>query len=99
MAQANKKTDLLAVAADNLGSLRAEMAVLKKEAAHYEEMLKNSGLDVVEGDLFKVNIVRSDRTTVDWKGIAEKMKASEYMKKAYSKVAEVCSVKVMAHKK
>lgn len=99
MAHAKHKNDLLAKAADNLGELRAEMDALKKDAKYWEDVLKNSGTNVVEGDLFRVTISRSTRTTVNWKGIAEKLKASDYMKKAYSKVSEVVTLKVSAHKK
>ena len=84
---------------DRLGELRAEMKALKNEAADIEDYLKSAGDGRYDGERYSAMVTTANRTTVDWKGIALKMKASEYMKKAYSKVAEVCTLKLTAHKK
>lgn len=84
---------------DRLGELRAEMKALKDEAKDIEDYLKSAGDGRYDGERYSATVTTSSRTSVDWKGIALKMKASEYMKKAYSKVAEVCTLKLTAHKK
>ena len=84
---------------DRLGVVRAEMKVLADEAKAIEAVLKAAGDDKFEGDFYVATVSRFERATVAWKKIAEKLKASEYMKKTYSKVAEVCTVKVTAHAK
>lgn len=84
---------------DKLGEIRAEMKVLKDEADLIEEVLKATGDERIEGDYFAANISRYERATIAWKKIAEKLKASDYMKETYKKVAAVCTVKVVAHSK
>ena len=84
---------------DRLGELRAEMKVLKDEAADIEEYLKSAGDGRYDGEHYSAVVTTAARETVDWKGIALKMKASDYMKKAYSKLAEVCTLRLSAHKK
>ena len=84
---------------DRLGDLRAEMKVLKDEAKDIEDYLKSSGAGRYDGERYSAKVTETTRTTVDWKGIATKLKASDYMKKAYSKVSDVCTLKLTAHKK
>ena len=84
---------------DRLGTLRAEMKVLADEAKNIEDVLKATGDDRIEGDYFVVTVSRFERCTTAWKAIAEKLKASAYMKETYSKIAEVVTVKVAAHNK
>ena len=84
---------------DRLGELRAEIKVLADEVKGIEAFLKASGDGRYDGKSYTAKIVTAERKTVDWKSIAEKMKASSYMKEAYSKVKEVCTLKLTAHKK
>lgn len=99
MANAKKVTSMVEEAADRLGALRAAMAELKAEAKDLENILVNSGESVVLGKDYRVTVSRSARVTVDYKGIALKLKASKYMLDAYSKTSNVTCVKVAAHKK
>ena len=99
MAKARLKTNLVEVAVDSLGEVRAQIAVLKKEAKQYEAILKNSGCEVIEGDYFRATVSRHDRVCPDYKAICAKLKASDYMYKTYSKTSHVCKLVITAHKK
>lgn len=84
---------------DNLGLVKAEIAELKKKEKALEKVLKASGLTAVDGDFYRATVSAYTRTSVDYKGIALKLKASNYMLKAYSKISNVVKVAVKAHKK
>ena len=84
---------------DRLGEIRAEEKILKDEANNIEAVLKATGDSRFDGDYFTATVSRFERVTIAWKSIAEKLKASAYMKETYSKAAEVCTVKVTAHVK
>lgn len=85
--------------ADELGSLRAEIKVLQDQAKKIETLMKASGKDVFEGDLYCVTVVHQDRKAIDWKSIAGKLNPSRQLVQAWTKVNEVVSVRVTAHKK
>ena len=84
---------------DRLGELRAEKDVLKVEEKSIEADLKAAGESRYEGDYFAATVSRYERATIAWKKIAEKLKASDYLRKVNTKVSEVCTVKVVAHAK
>ena len=97
--EAKKVTSMISEVADRLGSLRADMAVLKAAAKDLEATLINSGESVILGEDYRVTVSRSKRVTTDYKGICAKLKASAYMLETYSKTTDVTCVKVAAHKK
>ena len=84
---------------DRLGELRAEMKVLKDEAKDIESYLKTSGAGRYDGENYSALVTVSERKSTDWKAIATKLKASKYMIWAYSKVSDVCTLKLTAHRK
>ena len=56
---------------DRLGYLSSEQAELKEEADGIKTTLRASGLDVIEGRLFRATIGKDSKaTTVDWEAIA-----------------------------
>ena len=56
---------------DRLGYLSSEQAELKEEADSIKSDLRASGLDAIEGRLFRATIGKdSETTTVDWEAIA-----------------------------
>ena len=64
-------------AADRLGVVLAEIAPLNKEAEQLKEMLRASGLDVVEGDLFRATISQTEGATkIDWEKVARSLSKS-----------------------
>ena len=85
--------------ADELGALRAEIKVLQDQAKALEGVMKASGKDVFEGDLYRVKVVHQERKAVNWKKIAEKFDPSRQLVQAWTNVNKVVSVKVTAHTK
>lgn len=57
---------------DRLGRLQAELAPLLNEEAALKQLLRESGLEVVEGDLFRCTIsAGKPGSKTNWQGIAE----------------------------
>ena len=83
-------------AADDLGQIRATLADLKDSEALLRDLLIDAGVDVVEGELFRVNVVESSRTSVDWKAIAAKLKPSRQLVKSHTSQSVTVSVRVTA---
>ena len=68
MATANSSTkvlSLLSAKVDLLGSLNAEIRALEKKTAEIKSQLIDSGLDQVEGKLFRASISEVVRSTLD----------------------------------
>jgi len=100
MAQTQQHSnDLLAYQADQLGKLRAQVKDLQDRAKDLEASLKESGESVIDGAAFHITVSRSERTTVDWKGIAAKLNPSRQLVTAHSTTKETCTLRVGAHKK
>jgi len=97
----NATTLPLARAADRLGHLRAEIDRLQSEARELETTIKgvDETVSVVEGDLFRVAIVRQVRSLTDWKGVAAYLKPSRQLIRAYTKDRQVTSLRVAAKTK
>lgn len=81
-------------AADDLGQIRAELAILKQDEAKLRDILIANGVDVIEGDLFRANVVESHRKVIDWKTIAEKLEPSRQLVKAHTRETDVVSIRV-----
>ena len=71
--------------ADDLGTIRAQLAILKEQETALRETLIAHGVDVIEGDLFRANVVESHRKVIDWKKIAEKLEPSRQLVKAHNR--------------
>lgn len=55
---------------DRLGKLQAELAPLKNEEAALKALLRDSGLEVIEGDLYRCTITPGKPgQKIDWEGI------------------------------
>ena len=62
---------------DRLGRLQAELAPLKNEEEALKSLLRESGQDVIEGDLFRATITAGKPgQKIDWEGLARSI-ASE----------------------
>jgi hypothetical protein len=83
---------------DALGDTRAAMADLKDQEADIKTKLIAAGVKIAEGDYFRANVVTSDRTYIDWKTIAAKLKPSHQLVSAYTTVREVISIRCTARK-
>lgn len=80
--------------ADDLGQIRAEAAILKTDEAALRKILIDNDVDVIEGDLFRANVVEANRTNIDWKTIAAKLSPSRQLVKAHTTLGTSISVRI-----
>jgi hypothetical protein len=79
----------LALKVDQLGQLHAAIARLKKDADQIRTELEDAGLADIEGQLYRVNFAQvAGSTLTNWRAIAERLKASPQLIRAYTKTGE-----------
>lgn len=82
----------LAAKVDQLGQLHAAIAKLKKDADQLRTDLEDAGLSGIEGQLFRVNFATvAGSTLTNWRAIAERLKASPQLIRAYTKTGEAAT--------
>lgn len=83
---------------DRLGQLKAQIAELTKEYDAITDSLKEeasmSGAKEFLGDLFRAVYIETNRSTVDWKGVAKAMNIPAELIAEHTKTAAVYSIKV-----
>lgn len=85
-------TELTAV--DRLGLLLAQIADLEEQAEVIKNELKSGAEGVVEGNLFKANVILSQRSTVDNKAVYKALNVSDDLLAKFTKTTAVITVKV-----
>lgn len=80
--------------ADQLGTIQAAIADLKKQEAALKGAILESG--TLEGDLFKATVVEAERSTVNWKAVAQKLEPSHQLVRAHTSRKDVVSIRVTA---
>lgn len=83
---------------DKIGKKRAAIAKLQAELADLESIVKDEGVGAYEGNLYRVTVSFTDRATVAWKKIAEKLGASRQMITANTTYSEVTTLRCTARK-
>jgi hypothetical protein len=79
----------LAAKVDELGTLHAAIADMKRKADNIRTDLEDAGLADIEGQLYRVNFARcAGKTLTDWQAIAKRLKASPQLIRAYTKTGE-----------
>lgn len=79
----------LALKVDELGQLHAAIAKLKKDADQLRTELEDAGLADIDGQLYRVNFATvAGSTLTNWRAIAERLKASPQLIRAYTKTGE-----------
>jgi hypothetical protein len=79
----------LALKVDELGQLHAAMADMKRKADKIRTELENAGLTDIEGQLYRVNFATvAGSTLTNWRAIAERLKPSAQLIRAYTKTGE-----------
>ena len=79
----------LALKVDELGQLHATMADMKRKADRIRTELEDAGLTDIEGQLYRVNFATvAGSTLTNWRAIAERLKASPQLIRAYTKTGE-----------
>jgi hypothetical protein len=90
----NTLTDVKLTQVDQLGFLLAQIADLEVQAEAIKNALKNGDEGVVEGSLYKANVILSQRTTVDNKALYKALNVSDDLLAKYSKTMAIITVKV-----
>jgi hypothetical protein len=81
---------------DELGALKAQIAILEARESEIAKILKARGAGVNEGPLFDANVIVADRNSVDWKAIALKLEPSRQLVTAHTSTSTVVTLKVTA---
>ena len=84
-------TELTAV--DRLGLLLAQIADLEEQAEAIKNELKSGAEGVVEGNLFKANVILSQRSTVDNKAVYKALNVSDDLLAKFTKTTAIITVK------
>jgi hypothetical protein len=75
----------LSAKVDQLALLKAQIANLKADEARIKEDLTKSGLDVIDGNLYRASISESDgKVVTDWRAVAQKLQPSRQLIAAYT---------------
>lgn len=80
--------------ADELGTLRAQMATLKTRETTIRDTLIKAGVHAIEGALFRATVVEQLRRLVDWKAVAAKLNPSHQLVTAHTKEKPVVSIRM-----
>lgn len=79
----------MAAKVDRLGAMHAAMATMKREADQLRAELEDAGLSDIEGNLYRVNFATvAGSTLTNWRAIAERLKPSAQLIRAYTKTGE-----------
>ena len=79
----------MAAKVDRLGAMHAAMATMKREADQIRAELEDAGLSDIEGNLYRVNFATvAGSTLTNWRAIAERLKPSAQLIRAYTKTGE-----------
>jgi hypothetical protein len=88
-APAPTAAEAIAAKVDELGTLHAAMADMKRKADQIRTELEDAGLSDIEGNLYRVNFATvAGSTLTNWRAIAERLKASPQLIRAYTKTGE-----------
>lgn len=80
---------------DRLGVLKAEIAERESEYQQIVSKFKEGEATEVEGKLFKLVVCEYERTTIDYKGLVEKLKVSTRMIKKFTNFTTVKMARVL----
>lgn len=79
----------IAAKVDRLGAIHAAMATIKKEADQIRAELEDAGLTDIDGQLYRVSFATvAGGTLTNWRAIAERLKPSAQLIRAYTKTGE-----------
>lgn len=84
---------------DQLGKLKAKIAVLKKTEKMLENELKSAKLEVIAGKQFRCTVSSYSRKTVAWEKIAKQLSASIQMISGNTSRTPATKILIKAHKK
>ena len=82
--------------ADALGALKARIADLEALAKVEHARLVALGVGAHEGETFRASVSASERVTIDWRAVAEKLEPSRQLITAHTTSKDVVTVRVVA---
>lgn len=97
VAKAKAKPNDLGALVDKLGELKAQIATLCSEERAIKELLIDTRLPCVDGDLFRASISTHERTSLDSELVKMFLTPAQLLQ--CSKVCEVTTVRVNARVK
>ena len=83
---------------DFIGQVRDQIKALEAQEAKAREQLLELGVGDYEGQQYMAKVISSERSTVDWKAVAAKLKPSVQLVTAHTKTAVIQSVRVSVSK-
>ncbi len=87
-----------ALIVDELGIVKAKIAALKRIEDDLKAELIYAGLTEADGGTFRATVSFTNRETVDWKAIAEKLEPSRQLITAYTTYTPTTTVRVTSRK-
>ena len=85
-------------AADRLGAIKAQLAEIKKIEDALKAELTALGVGSYEGDMFRATVSITEKVTVDWKAVCEKLEPSRQLVTAHTSHTSFPVVRVFARK-
>ena len=80
--------------ADELGTLRAQMATLKTRETTIRDTMIKAGGSAYEGKAYRATVVEQIRTLIDWKKVAAKLNPSRQLVTSYTTKKDVTSIRM-----
>ena len=78
---------------DQAGSINAEIKSLEKQLETLKSAIKAHGTGKHAGFIFQAHVIDSDRESIDWRAIAEKLDPSRQLITAHTTRAVVQSIR------
>jgi hypothetical protein len=83
---------------DQLGEVKAKIAHLKALEDALKNQLVESGAAEQDGTVFRATVSFSNRETIDWKAVAEKLEPSRQLIAAHTAYTPATTVRVTSRK-
>lgn len=80
--------------ADKLGSIRAKIEELKAQEEEVRQQILEQESGELVGFKYVASICVSERQTIDWKSVAQKLKPSTQLVTAHTRYATIQTVRV-----
>lgn len=80
--------------ADRLGQVREEIASLSHREEYLGRALINTGVEEVEGRLFRAVVISSEVEHVDYRAICQRLAVSHQLRRAHTQYGERVQIRV-----
>jgi hypothetical protein len=83
---------------DRLGQVKAQLADLRTEEEALKGQLTQSGVEALEGRLFRATVSHYEVEAVDYAGLLERLKPAPRLVKQFTSTSERTAVRVVSRK-